>query len=142
MQIDLPRLIRIGCAHILLLTGLSFAQEIHQKDPYKNPENKHSWSNLEKTLASLYITGSLIDAGQTLYGVNKNAIELNPLMGKKPKRFPIYALKSAAATIIFSICHHGSHSEKKWLLIFANCVQWSAVTWNASQKGIGFRLQF
>lgn len=105
-------------------------------------QKKNRWEQNEVMLLSLYWLGSIIDAGQTIYGLDHGAVELNPVLGKKPGKIKIYSVKLALGTLATSLCHYSPSKDRKFMLALVNTIQWSAVLWNGKYAGVGLRLQF
>ena len=100
------------------------------------------WKKSDVILTGVYWLGSVLDAGQTVYGLKRGAVEKNPIWGKKPSRQKIYAGKLLLGGIATYIVHRTPAKERKTLLLIMNSIQWSAVLWNGLQPGIGLRIQF
>ncbi len=130
----------ISCQLVLLFVLLISTLE---GQTIQRQSKTSSWSRGERALAGLYLAGSLIDAGQTIYGVRNGAVELNPLFGIAPSRRRIYVLKTLFGTGAIYLAHRTPDTrQRRTLLVMMNIIQWSAVLWNGMQPGIGVRMNF
>ncbi|MCA9731407.1 MAG: hypothetical protein H6696_13265 [Deferribacteres bacterium] len=131
---------------VLLLSGIlscAMAKENERLLPKQTDKNKnHTWDKKEIFLLSSYWLGSLFDAGQTVYGLDKGGKELNPVLGQKPGRVKIYGLKLGLGIFASALCHHSETKDRKYMLGLMNAIQWSAVVWNGKFAGVGLRMQF
>lgn len=93
-------------------------------------------------LISAYITGSAIDAGQTIYALEqKNKyMEANPFIGKKPSAIKVYAFKLLAGGLLYYSCTKLEQKDVRTMFLFVNIFQWAVVYHNS--KYVGLNLSF
>ncbi len=137
MMKKFPSTLRLYFFAAITLLSLRPSAELHAQ------QASPPWSRSELLLAGTYLGGSLIDAGQTIYGISNGAVELNPIFGPSPSRKRIYTLKTLFGLGALYLAHHAPQArERRTLLVVMNIIQWSAVLWNGMQPGIGVRLHF
>lgn len=130
---------------LFLLSGFFISVNANETKNVGTPNfemGNQAWDKKEIVMLSSYWLASVIDAGQTLYGLKNGAHELNPFLGRKPGKAKIYGIKLGLGTIASLLCHYSARKDRKYMLGLMNTIQWSAVIWNGKFAGVGLRMQF
>ena len=106
----------------------------------------YTWSKVETNLFYSYMALSVIDVGQTNYGLKMEYFEQAPLIGKHPSamKVNIFKIVMVGAIYIFAdyVPVYVPRVYREWALWGFNIIQIGVVTSNGLRSGVGINMAF
>lgn len=123
---------------LILASSLTYAKD--------NPRGYENWEFIDQRLWDSYIFLNTVDMLQTFDMIEKqkdplyNTIESNPLLGERPKKIEVVALKAAGTYLIYRILDR-RRGNRTLSLAFINGVYVKTIAEN-NQAGLTVEFRF